>query len=344
MNLFKQALLTIVSAALLSGSERRYEKHDLALGNLGPPSFNVTGSWTGTWDDTGRRSTESFAMDLRQTGPMVKGTVTFMDSARTKAAISGEARGSKIRLVMTPEPSLPETTWIGTVTGQTMTGTWYFHGAPTPGYASTGPWSATSQRPSYPKAEHPAATGWTVASAGTAKIAVPEGWRIVDGIQPAMLIYRQGDGEGVPAADETGAPLQIGLSVERFEPQQDSTDVIAKDIANRASANRDWKLNGPELTEAVVLSDESRATLITTGFFKGADRRSFYLKLVAKGRNHEVWVVTGYIVAGTNSALATRNSPLAVWLRAHVVSLTLNGSDINSKSIGLAYRVRERER
>lgn len=142
MNMQK-ILVALIGVALLAGTNGPADKKDLALGDLGAPSFNVTGNWTGTWQDTGRNVSETFTMELIQTERTVKGTATFMDATRTKAAVSGEATGSKVRLVMTPQPSFPETTWIGTVTKQSIAGTWHLHGTPARGYASTGPWTAT---------------------------------------------------------------------------------------------------------------------------------------------------------------------------------------------------------
>jgi hypothetical protein len=61
-----------------------------------------------------------------------------------------------------------------------------------------------------------------VLSVGSGKIAVPAGWRNFDNLKPNMILFRQGDGVGVPILDETRAPLQIGLTVERFAKSKES--------------------------------------------------------------------------------------------------------------------------
>lgn len=178
---------------------------------------------------------------------------------------------------------------------------------------------------------------WETASAGPAKIAVPKGWRTFDGLQPTMPIFRQGDGMGVSTVDETGAPVQIGLTVERFPPATEGTEAIAKEIALGASRNPNLKPVGNETVEALELSDRTKATLITTEFIKASTRHSFYLKLVAKSDSGDVWVATGYIVAGRNSSWPTAKSSLAAWLRAHVISLTVAGKEIDRKALERAY-------
>lgn len=181
---------------------------------------------------------------------------------------------------------------------------------------------------------------WDTASAGCAMIAVPKGWRNLDRIQPAMLIYRQGDGLSLPTADETGAPVQIGLTVEKFPREDEGTEAIAKEIAKGASRNPDLKMIGQERIETIVLSDRTKATLITSEFIKATTRRSFYMKLVAKSDSGDVWVATGYIVAGRDSDWPKDKGQLASWLRAHVVSLTVTGKEVDRKPLEAAYVAR----
>jgi len=138
----------ITGLTLLTGCERQYAKQDFALENLGPPSVDVTGTWTASWQDPKRGATEAFTMDLRQKGTNLAGAAAFMDANGTKADVTGQMSGTKLRLLMSPHPTAPyhatpETTWLGTITNGTIAGTWYFHGRVDRGYASTGPWSAS---------------------------------------------------------------------------------------------------------------------------------------------------------------------------------------------------------
>jgi hypothetical protein len=178
---------------------------------------------------------------------------------------------------------------------------------------------------------------WDLVSADSAAIAVPKDWRRFDGMQPTMPIYRQGDGIGVPSVDETGAPVQIGLTVEKFPPEADDTDAIAREITKGAALNPELKMVGQGKFEALVLSDRRKATLVTTEFLKGTQRRSYYMKLVTKGDSGEVWVATGYIVAGRDSELPNPKSALAVWLRAHVVSLMVTKRELDRNALEAAY-------
>jgi hypothetical protein len=186
------------------------------------------------------------------------------------------------------------------------------------------------------------ATPWETASADPAKVAVPKGWRSMDGIKRTMPIYRQGDGIGVPAVDETGAPLQIGLTVERFPPAEESTETIAKELAKGSMKNPQLEMVGKESVEAINLADQTAATLVTTEFIKGGSRRSLQMKLIGKDSKGQVWIVTGFLVGGKESKWPTPKSKLGTWLRAHVVSLTLAGTEVDQKALEAAYRDRDK--
>ncbi|MFO1450670.1 MAG: hypothetical protein U1F61_21100 [Opitutaceae bacterium] len=187
-------------------------------------------------------------------------------------------------------------------------------------------------------------TDWGIALAGPMKIAVPNGWRTFDGIQPTMPIYRQGDGMGVSDVDETGAPVQIGLTVEKFPSAKESVEELAEEIAMGASQNPDLQPVGGKKFESIERSGRSKATLVTSEFIKATSRRSFYMKFVTKSDNGEVWVATGYIVAGKDSSWPTAKSSLAYWLRAHVVSLTFADQEVDREALESAYVARDKNR
>jgi hypothetical protein len=73
-------------------------------------------------------------------------------------------------------------------------------------------------------------TPWEVVLVGSGRIAVPRGWRKFDKIKPNMPLYRQGDGLGVLARDETNASLQIGLTVEKFPNTKESVKDIMSEL------------------------------------------------------------------------------------------------------------------
>lgn len=166
----------------------------------------------------------------------------------------------------------------------------------------------------------------------------------MDGIKPTMPIYRQGDGIGVPGVDETGAPLQIGLTVEKFPAAEESTETIAKELARIATKNPQLKIVGKESVEPVKLSDQTAATLLTAEFIKEGSRRSLQMKLVAKDSKGQLWIATGFLVGGEESKWPTPKSKLGMWLRAHLVSLTLTGKDVDQKNLETAYRERDRDK
>jgi len=166
----------------------------------------------------------------------------------------------------------------------------------------------------------------------------------MDGIKRTMPILRQGDGIGVPASDETGAPLQIGLSVEKFPPAEQSTETIATELARGATKNPQLEMVGKESVEAVKLFDQTEATLVTTEFIKQGNRRSLQMKLIAKDAGGQIWIVSGFLVGGKESKWPTATSKLAIWLRAHLVSLTLTNKDVDQKSLETAYRNRAVEK
>jgi hypothetical protein len=121
----------------------RHEQEQVVPHELVAPSFDITGKWTGAWQESGQSSTEAFTMELVQTGAIVKGTAIFMDSTRTRTTVQGEASGTKLRLVLTPlQPSVPKTTWTGTVTDQGITGRWNLNAQ---GATATGSWTATAE-------------------------------------------------------------------------------------------------------------------------------------------------------------------------------------------------------
>lgn len=182
---------------------------------------------------------------------------------------------------------------------------------------------------------------WDVAAAGEARIAVPKGWRRLDNPTRHMLAMWQGDGKGVPLLEDAGSPLQIGLTVERFPASESSLKEIVNGLVTDASSNPRLELVGEPSTETVTLSDGREAMLLTAEFIKERRRRSLQMKLVAKGADSTVWTASGYLVGGKQSKWPTAESGLAKWLRAHVLSLSLDREKFNPAPLESAYKERD---
>ncbi len=125
-------------------------KETFVIRDLKPPAVCLTGSWNGFWRDRTRKRTEAFRFTLSMTGNELSGQAVFRDANSTKADITGQVSGTKIRMLMTPHPTAPfhfisETTWIGVSSNGTISGTWHLHARQNYDYATTGPWSATQQ-------------------------------------------------------------------------------------------------------------------------------------------------------------------------------------------------------
>ena len=180
---------------------------------------------------------------------------------------------------------------------------------------------------------------WEKVSGEGFAIAVPAGWRTFD-MGGRMVLFRQGDGIGVPLVDETGAPIQIGLTVEKFAGTTDTIEEGAKKLAQNARNNPRLKLIGEEKIEPVKLADGTDAMLVTTRFIKEGTRGSLQLKMVVKDQASNGWVVSAFLVSGKESKVPVEDSPLAKWLRAHVVSFCFDGAKMDEGAMKKAYEER----
>lgn len=191
-------------------------------------------------------------------------------------------------------------------------------------------------------ADSAAETPWELVAVGSGKIAVPKGWRSFDNIQPRMVLYRSGDGIGVPALDENRAPLQIGLTVETFPGAKEPIENIMDSLVRQAKKVPRMELVGKESVEAIKLSDGSAALFLTAEFIKEGHRRSLQMKMVVKDAEFTAWIVSGHLVGGKESKWATPNSSLARWLRAHLTSLSWEEKKLDEAKLRAAYKDRDR--
>lgn len=183
----------------------------------------------------------------------------------------------------------------------------------------------------------PPDNGWDVVVAGNVKMAVPKGWRKMDGILPRMVVYRQGDGIGVPAVDETGSPLQIGLIVEKFPVAEESVAEIVDGLIKLAKKAPRLEMVGKEIIEDVKLADGSAGKLLTTEFIKEGTRRSLQMKLVVKDGAGGVWIASSQLVGGKESKWPNPGSKYGKWLKAHLFSFSLDPQKFNEEPIRMAY-------
>ena len=184
-------------------------------------------------------------------------------------------------------------------------------------------------------AEEGGETAWEEVAVEGGRIAVPRGWRNLDSLKPPL--YRQGDGIGmVPPTDETGSPLQIGISVERHAATAQTVQEVAADLVEVAKHLRNLELLRHDV-ETLQLTDGTDAVLLKVQFLKEASRRSLQMKLVAKDEDATVWIVTGHVVGGGESTWPTPGSALAKWLAAHITSFTLDGKKFDVARIQAAY-------
>ncbi len=163
---------------------------------------------------------------------------------------------------------------------------------------------------------------------------IPAGWRNMKSLTSGNLkLYLNGDGIGVPAVDETRAPLQIGMTVEKYRNTTDSLAKGIKRLIANAKRSRRLKLVGEAKTESCRLKDGTEAALLTMEFIKEGYRRSLQIKLLAKDSASNGWVVSAFVVGGKDSTIPTADSTVAKLLRAHVTSFCFDSDKVEvSKS------------
>ena len=157
------------------------------------------------------------------------------------------------------------------------------------------------------------------------RLAVPEGWgRFTALEQGSRVVHLVGDGKGLPAVDERGGPLQVGLSIERFAGDA-TVDARVESLTAESKAAPGRTLVGQVETETVKLAGGADGRMMYVTFDKGRGRKSFYEKLVVADPRGGTWVVTGWIVASADSTLPRRGSVLEKRLLPYVQSLTVPG-------------------
>ncbi len=181
---------------------------------------------------------------------------------------------------------------------------------------------------------------WQVVRVGPGSIAVPRDWRILDGLRPRTLVFRQGDGIGIPLLDDTGQPLQAGVVVEEHFSAKKNLREIADEILAGAQADSRLKPLADPRVDALKLTDSTEALFMSSMFLKEGQRRSLQLKLIARSADSRLWLVSAFLVGGKDSRWCTVDSELGRWLGAHVLSLTLTPAALDEGRLREAYRRR----
>lgn len=177
---------------------------------------------------------------------------------------------------------------------------------------------------------------WAVYRDKEFTLIVPSGWR--DQKMPGIVLYLQGDGIGVPLVDETGDPIQIGLTIERYVNQKGTALEGARQ--NAAAAKRNPRLEPVKdpSVEEIKLSDGTPAAYLSVEFIKEGSRRSLQQKVFAKDANSTGWVAIGWIVCGKDSELLEKVPQLPRLLRAHIESLCFDPQKVSEDAVRKAYQ------
>ena len=152
-------------------------------------------------------------------------------------------------------------------------------------------------------------------------LVIPPGWRNITELASGnRKLYLNGDGIGVPAMDETGAPLQVGMMVEMWANTKDSLEKGVESLISNARRNRRLEFVNEAKVDSYRLNDGTSAALLTMEFIKEGSRRSLQMKLLAKDSNSSGWIVSAFVVGGKDSTIPTADSTVVKLLRAHVTS------------------------
>ena len=162
--------------------------------------------------------------------------------------------------------------------------------------------------------------GWTVYTDGTFGMAFPSDWQPLPPSGPARFVAL-GNGIGLPAEDEHGDPLQVGLAVEAWPGPWADLDAFLAEVVTGVEHDPAIEQLHRLTTYDTAICGTWPARMAIFEFDKaGSDRRSQYLKLVALDRAQQGWIALGWSVAGRDSALVkgdglmVRN--LEPWLRS----------------------------
>jgi hypothetical protein len=107
-----------------------------------PREASLTGTWAGSWqiDPPYAGVSGDFTMELAQSGSSLSGTVEITNTDCSNGTVEGTVNGPKITFgwILTPQP----VQFTGTVSGDSMSGTWSSIACSNPDISLTGTWQA----------------------------------------------------------------------------------------------------------------------------------------------------------------------------------------------------------
>lgn len=179
---------------------------------------------------------------------------------------------------------------------------------------------------------------WEIVAIGNAAVAVPKGsWQLPKPLLPEVL-FREGHGRDYPLLDETGAPLQVGIFVEKLPNITATPEQGIQSFLKAAKNEPRLEMVGKEIVESLKLSDGTEAKLLITEFIKEKHRRSLQMKMIAQDQESNGWIVSAFVVGGKESKTPTPASGWARWMRALVTSFCLDGTKIDAEKLRVAQR------
>ena len=160
---------------------------------------------------------------------------------------------------------------------------------------------------------------------------IPSGWRELPINAGAIVFFLNGDGLGFPAIDDTGSPLQVGMTVEKFANHTISLEEWENRLANGFKKDPRLKLKEQKIERDITLSDGLKANLLLFEFIKSNTRQSLQMKLFTKDQKFNGWVVSAWLVGGKGSEIPRIDSGNRKFLEVFLKSFCLNKSKLNIK-------------
>lgn len=172
-------------------------------------------------------------------------------------------------------------------------------------------------------------------------IAAPDDWTRFNAVRAPVVLYLSGDGrKGVPLLDGTLAPVQAGLTVEKF-PARAGVSAIekAKQDFEALKNTTGFEIDGePELTE-IELADGTKAVRLIVTVAKTQRRRlSVYEKVYCGTSDHGQIIATSFVTCGLGGERFVNKVGLAGFVKKHAESIVLDASKVGLARLDDAYR------
>ena len=177
---------------------------------------------------------------------------------------------------------------------------------------------------------------WDIARTSDYAIIIPRNWSQITEQQPeAAKLYLVKRG----VVDETGNPVEVGLMVEQFPSHPRSIDEEIERLITRYKQLEENELLNDPMVQNVQLADGTTGQLLLLEMLtKGKIvRRSVVVKLLATDETKNMWIVTGYVAAGSDSLIGTRESSIFQMLLTHVTSFSLDPQQVDERPIHEIY-------